>query len=149
MGTIAMSVLKCNIFDSKSLIQIEKNPIGFESGSIISVQMRHGLRTNTLGRPADQKKALIRSLVTEVLTHGRVKTNMVRAKYTRKYVDKMITLSKRGDLQARRLMESFVYNKALVKSILEEAPERYRDRQGGYCRVLAIKEQRRGDNART
>merc|ERR1719313_1795375 len=97
--------------------------------------MRHGIRTKRLGRPADQRKAIIRSLVTQVLTHGTIKTTATRARYIRKYVDKMITLSKKRDLNSRRKMEEHIYNKALVSSIMEEAPERYADRYGGYCRV--------------
>merc|ERR1712039_319297 len=109
--------------------------------------MRHGIRTKRLGRPADQRKALIRSLVTEVLTHGKIKTTMVRAKYIRKYVDKMIGLSKKGSLTARRQLEAFIYNKNLVKSIMQQAPDRYSDRQGGYCRVIRELGFRRGDSA--
>merc|ERR1719235_2419784 len=89
--------------------------------------MRHGVRTKRLGRPADQRKAIIRSLVTQVLTHGTIKTTATRARYIRKYVDKMITLSKKRDLNSRRKMEEHIYNKALVNSIMEEAPERYAD----------------------
>ena len=92
--------------------------------------MRHGVRTNRLGRPADQRKSLIRSLVTEVLTHGKINTTLVRAKYIRKYVDRMITLSKDGTLNARKEMERFIYNKTLVRSIMEEAPKRYASKVG-------------------
>merc|ERR1712048_111980 len=114
---------------------------------VIINAMRHGVRTNRLGRPADQRKAMIRSLVTDVLNHGRVKTTLVRAKYIRKYTDKMITLSKDGSLHARRQMEAFIYNKKLVKSIIEAAPTRYATRQGGYCRVTRVPELRRGDSS--
>merc|ERR1719198_1365007 len=110
--------------------------------------MRHGLRTKRLGRPADQRKALIRCLVTDVLVHGKIKTTQTRAKYIRKYVDKMITLSKKGSLHARRQMEAFIYNKKLVKAIIEEAPKRYGERNGGYCRVSMEIEARKGDAAK-
>merc|ERR1719159_292959 len=117
------------------------------SNGTMVMAMRHGLRKNRLGRPADQRKALIRSLVTEVLTHGKIKTTVVRAKYIRKYVDKMISLSKNGSLPSRRRMEAFIYNKALVDSIIENAPKRYADRSGGYCRVTRETEMRKGDAA--
>merc|ERR1719420_453201 len=68
--------------------------------------MRHGCRSNRLSRAADQRKALIRSLVTEVLTHGRIRTTVVRAKYLRKHVDKIISLSKIGSLHGRRQLEA-------------------------------------------
>merc|ERR1712113_770705 len=109
------------------------------------IAMRHGIRTKRLGRPADQRKALIRSLVTEVLTHGKIKTTSVRAKYIRKYVDRIITLSKIGSLHARRKIEGIIYQKKLVDSILNEAPRRYLDRQGGYSRVTLEIGVRRGD----
>merc|ERR1719159_478444 len=98
------------------------------SNGTMVMAMRHGLRKNRLGRPADQRKALIRSLVTNVLTHGKIKTTVVRAKYIRKYVDKMIGLSKKGSLTSRRQIEAFIYNKNLAKSIMQQAPDRYSDR---------------------
>merc|ERR1712193_208141 len=113
------------------LLKIEKEAIIISNKMIVN--MRHGIRTNRMGRPADQRKALIRSLTTDVLTHGKIKTTVLRAKYVRKYVDRMITLSKRGDLNARRQMEALIYNKNLVRTILEEAPKRFSDRNGGYC----------------
>merc|ERR1711985_32994 len=103
------------------LLKIEKEAIIISNKMIVN--MRHGVRTNRLGRPADQRKALIRSLATDVLTHGRVKTTVLRAKYVRKYVERMVTLAKRGDLHSRRQMEAFIYNKSLVQSVLEEAPK--------------------------
>ncbi|KAL4429016.1 hypothetical protein ABPG77_006055 [Micractinium sp. CCAP 211/92] len=108
--------------------------------------MRHGNRTARLGRPADQRKALIRSLVTEVLRHGKIQTTKTRAKAIRKYVDKMIGLAKDGSLHARRQALGFVYDDELVKSLFEQAPARYADRNGGYCRVKAEIQPRRGDN---
>merc|ERR1712224_234278 len=115
----------------------------------ILIRMRHGIRTNRLGRAADQRKALIRSLTTDVLTHGRITTTVLRAKYVRKYVDRIITLSKRGDLHARRQMEKVIYNKNLVRTIIAEAPGRFSTRNGGYCRVSLKIDRRKGDAAKT
>ena len=70
-----------------------------------------------------------------------------RAKAIRKYVDKMITLAKDGSLHAKRQAFGFVYDKSIVYSLFKEAPARYADRNGGYCRVIAQVERRRGDNA--
>ena len=68
-----------------------------------SIQMiSHGKRVAKLGKPADQRKALLRALTTEIIRHGRIKTTLVRARAVRPFVDKMISLSKRGDLHARR-----------------------------------------------
>lgn len=109
--------------------------------------MRHGKRVPRLGRPADQRKALLRALTTEVLRHGRITTTLPRAKAVRKYVDKMITLAKDGTLHARRQALGWVYDEDIVRSLFEEAPKRYGDRAGGYTRVKKEIQGRRGDNA--
>jgi large subunit ribosomal protein L17 len=98
--------------------------------------MRHRCKVKKLGLPADQRKALLRALTTEVIRHGRIKTTLIRAKAVRKSVDHMIELSKNGSLHARRQALGYIYDKKLVHSLFEAAPERYADRQGGYCRVL-------------
>lgn len=109
--------------------------------------MRHGNKLNRLGRPADQRKALLRALVTELLRHGQIRTTKVKAKVMRKWVDKMITLAKDGSLHARRQAMGFVYDKELVRNIFEAAPERYGERSGGYTRIKTEPLPRRGDAA--
>jgi large subunit ribosomal protein L17 len=109
--------------------------------------MRHANRLNRLGRPADQRKALVRSLVTEVLRHGRITTTKTKAKAIRKYVDKMIGLAKDGSLHARRQAAAFIYDEDIVASLFSEAPARYADRACGYCRVVTEPRLRRGDAA--
>lgn len=109
--------------------------------------MRHGRKVKKLGRPADQRKALLRGLVTELLRHGKIKTTKVRAKAMRRHVDKIITLAKKNTLHTRRQALAYVYDKELVKNIFKEVPERYGDREGGYCRVIPEIKRRRGDNA--
>ncbi|KAI8475958.1 MAG: plastid/chloroplast ribosomal protein L17 [Monoraphidium minutum] len=110
-----------------------------------ATMMRHGNRVKHLGRPADQRKALIRGLVTEVIRNGAIRTTKVKAKVIRKYVDKMITLAKDGSLHARRQALAFVYDKDLVASLFDAAAERYGDRNGGYTRIKADPKVRRGD----
>lgn len=109
--------------------------------------MRHRKGFNPLGKPADQRKALLRSLTTEVIRHGRIKTTLVRAKAVRKHVDHMIELGKRGDLHARRQALAWVYDKQLVHSLFEAAANRYGEQNGGYTRVLRTTA-RQGDNAK-
>jgi len=108
--------------------------------------MRHGRRVKKLGRPADQRRALLRSLTTELIRHGQITTTKTRAKAVRSEVDKMITLAKDGSLSARRQAISYLYDKKLVQSLFNDAPERYANRNGGYTRVLRTV-RRRGDNA--
>jgi len=115
------------------------------TSSLNMISHRKGFKK--LGKPADQRKALLRALTTETIRHGRIKTTLVRARAVRKHVDHMITLGKRGDLHARRQAMGWMYDKQLVHSLFEAAPERYGDRNGGYCRVLRTVA-RQGDNAK-
>jgi large subunit ribosomal protein L17 len=108
--------------------------------------MRHGCRVPKLGKPADQRKALLRSLTTEVLRHGRITTTKIRAKAVRSEVDRMITLAKSGTLADRRRALGYVYDQETVHNLFEEAPKRYADRKGGYTRILTTM-RRRGDNS--
>lgn len=108
--------------------------------------MRHGKRVPKLNKPADQRKALLRALTTELIRHGRIKTTHARARAVRKHADHMITLAKNGSLHARRQALGFIYDKQLVHALFEQAPERYGERNGGYTRVLRTMP-RGGDNA--
>jgi large subunit ribosomal protein L17 len=115
------------------------------TSSLNMISHRKGFKK--LGLPADQRKALLRSLTTETIRHGRIKTTLIRARAVRKHVDHMIQLGKRGDLHARRQALAWMYDKDLVHSLFEAAPDRYADREGGYCRVLRTVA-RQGDNAK-
>jgi len=106
----------------------------------------HGYKDKKLNRPADQRKALLRALTTELIRHGRIKSTLVKCKAVRKTADHMVTLAKDGSLHARRQALGYIYDKQLVHALFEAAPERYGDREGGYTRVLKDG-YRRGDNA--
>ncbi|HBP53663.1 MAG TPA: 50S ribosomal protein L17 [Synechococcus sp. UBA8638] len=108
--------------------------------------MRHQCRIPQLGRPADQRKALLRSLTTELIRSGRITTTKARAKALRQEADRMITLAKDGRLAARRQALGYMYDKDLVHKLFEKAAERYGDRNGGYTRITRTV-RRRGDNA--
>ncbi|GAA0160945.1 ribosomal protein [Lithospermum erythrorhizon] len=108
--------------------------------------MRHGRKVPKLNRPPDQRRALLRSLTTQLLKYGRIKTTRARASAMRKYVDKMITLAKDGSLHKRRQALGFIYEKQIVHALFAEVPERYGERDGGYTRIIRTLP-RRGDNA--
>lgn len=108
--------------------------------------MRHRCRVPKLGKPADQRRALLRSLATELIRHGRITTTKTRARAVRSEAEKMITLAKDGSLAARRQAMGYLYDKQLVHALFEDAQERYGARKGGYTRVLRTVP-RRGDNA--
>ncbi|MDR5639503.1 MULTISPECIES: 50S ribosomal protein L17 [unclassified Thermosynechococcus] len=108
--------------------------------------MRHQRRVPQLGLPADQRKALLRALTTELIRHGRITTTKARAKAVRAEAERMITLAKDGSLAARRRALGYLYDKQLVHALFAQAPERYGDRKGGYTRIIRSV-RRRGDNA--
>jgi len=108
--------------------------------------MRHRCRVPKLGKPADQRRALLRALTTELIRYGRITTTKVRAKAVRSEADRMITLAKDGSLVARRAAMGYIYDKQLVHALFEQATERYGSRNGGYTRILRTIS-RRGDNA--
>ncbi len=99
-----------------------------------------------LGKPADQRRALLRALTTELIRHGRITTTKVRAKAVRSEVERMITLAKDGSLAARRQAMGYIYDKQLVHALFEQAKERYGSRNGGYTRITRTIS-RRGDNS--
>ena len=108
--------------------------------------MRHTRRVPKLGKPTDQRRALLRSLTTELIRHGRITTTKTRAKAVQSEAERMISLAKDGSLAARRRALGYIYDKQLVHSLFEGAQERYGSRNGGYTRVLRTV-RRRGDNA--
>jgi len=99
-----------------------------------------------LGRPSDQRRAMLRSLVTNFLKYGKIQTTVTRAKETRSLAEKMITLAKRGDLHARRQVLSFVTEEEVVKNLFTDIAPKYAERNGGYTRMYKIGP-RRGDGA--
>lgn len=98
--------------------------------------MRHGMSGRKFNRHSSARKALLRNLTTAVLKHEQVTTTLPKAKEIRGMVDKMITLGKRGDLHARRQALAFVPEKKVVDKVFTDLAERYKDRPGGYTRVL-------------
>ncbi len=108
--------------------------------------MRHRCKVARLGLPADQRKALLRALTTQLLREGEIVTTKARARAVRTTADKIITLAKDGSVSARRKALAYVYDKDLVNDTFAKAKERYATRNGGYTRLLRTKS-RRGDNA--
>jgi len=99
-----------------------------------------------LGRSTDQRIAMFRSLTTNLLKYGKIETTVTRAKETRKFAERMITLGKRGDLHARRQALAFVTEESVVSDLFETIAPKYADRNGGYTRIMRVGP-RRGDAA--
>ena len=134
--------------------------------------MRHQCKKHSLGKAQDQRKALLRSLATELFTYGEIKTTMTRAKALKSYAENVITLAKKGDLSSRRLAGKFIYDKEIgnfinvetgeiveaksedkkvvaqtvLRKLFSQIGKKYQSRQGGYTRIYRLPP-RRGDAA--
>jgi len=108
--------------------------------------MPHQIAGRHLGRNTARRKALFKGLITQVLQHERIETTEAKAKAVRMEVDQMITLAKRGDLHARRLVLRTVNDKKVVEKLFDTLGPRYRERNGGYTRILRLGP-RKGDAA--
>ncbi len=108
--------------------------------------MRHRNKNRKLSRPTDQRIALLRSMVISLLQHGRIEVTVTRAKEARKMAEKIITLSKYGDIASRRKAFSLLRDRDLIKKIFTEFPVRFEGRAGGYTRIIRVGSNR-GDNA--
>ena len=102
--------------------------------------------TRKLNLPTDQRKALLRNLVTSFLETGRIETTLTRAKETQSLAEKMITLGKTNTLHSRRQALEFITKEDVVTKLFAEIAPKYADRNGGYTRILKTGP-RRGDAA--
>lgn len=109
--------------------------------------MRHLKAGRRLGVTTSHRKAMMRNMVTSLLEHGEITCTVARAKELRKPVEKMITLSKKGDLHSFRQAASFIHDKKVLHTLFNEYSERYTNRNGGYTRIIKIGKRRLGDNS--
>ena len=98
--------------------------------------MRHGLSGRKLNVTSSHRAAMFRNMATSLLKHEQITTTLPKAKELRPYVERLITLGKRGGLHARRQALSQIRDEAVVAKLFGEIAERYTARPGGYCRVL-------------
>lgn len=99
-----------------------------------------------LGKPTDQRMAMLRGLVADLLNYGQIKTTVTRAKEVQPLAEKMITLAKQNDLAAYRQALGFITKEDVAKKLFQELGPKYAGRNGGYTRVVRIGP-RRGDAA--
>ena len=104
--------------------------------------------TRKLGKPTDQRMAMLRQQVTDFLDKGRMETTLTRAKEIAPLAEKMITLGKAKDLASYRQALSFITREDVAKKVFDEIAPKYADRNGGYTRVTRTGV-RRGDAAET
>jgi len=108
--------------------------------------MRHGFKHRLLNRTSSHRKAMFSNMVVSLITHEQIKTTLPKAKELRRFADKMVTLGKNGSLHARRQAFAFLRDDAAVIKLFGTLADRYKERQGGYSRVLKAGF-RYGDNA--
>ena len=108
--------------------------------------MRHGKVHRKLNRTAEHRKAMFGNMCAALIKHEQITTTLPKAKELRPVVEKLITLGKRGDLHARRQAISKIRDVAMVKKLFEVLGPRYKERNGGYTRIMKAGF-RYGDNA--
>jgi large subunit ribosomal protein L17 len=100
--------------------------------------VRHARAGKKLGRDASHRKALYANLTGALIEHGRIRTTVTKAKAVKPIAEQMITLGRRGDLHARRQAVAFLRSKDVVHHLFAEIAPRFRDRPGGYTRIVKI-----------
>lgn len=109
--------------------------------------MRHKKKGKTLGRKAEHRKMMLRNLASSIVIYEKVKTTEAKAKAVKPVVERAITAAKKGDLHARRKLISLLPEENASKKLMEVLGERYKDRPGGYTRIVRLG-YRQGDGAK-
>ena len=91
-----------------------------------------------LGKPTDQRKAMLRAMVTYLLENGQIKTTVTRAREVAPMTEKMITLAKKNNLATYRQALAFITKEDVAKKLFDEIGPKYADRDGGYTRIVKI-----------
>lgn len=108
--------------------------------------MRHQKTTKKLDRNSAGRRALLRTQAISLFTYGKIATTEAKAKFLKPQCEKMITQALKGDLAARRLLLKKLDNEKAVKQLMEEVAPRFKDRKGGYTRIVRL-DRRAGDAA--
>jgi len=98
--------------------------------------MRHGISQRKLSRKSGHRKALFRNMSAALIKHEQILTTVPKAKELRPYIEKLVTLAKRGGLSNRRLAMSRLGDETQLKKLFDELADRYSDRDGGYTRII-------------
>lgn len=108
--------------------------------------MRHRKKGRKLNRTASHRRATLRNMASSLFRHGQIETTTAKAKELRPYAERLITLARRGDLQARRLAAARIRERDVLGILFDELGPRFKDRPGGYTRILKVGT-RKGDAA--
>ena len=100
--------------------------------------MRHNVKKFTLGRVYAQRKALMRSLADSLVLHGSIRTTKAKAKALRTVIEPLVTRARKGGVFNERMIARTLYKKEAVKKIMKEIGPKYKDRDGGYTRIINV-----------
>ena len=100
--------------------------------------MRHRKPLKKLSRSPAHRRAMIRNLLTSLITHEAIETTQTRCKVLKREVDKLITLGKKGSVHARRIAATRLFGKEVVAKLFDEIAPRYEGRHGGYSRIMLL-----------
>src|ERR1043166_6913052 len=100
--------------------------------------MRHHNAKRKFGRVKKERNALLRSLALNLIVRGKIKTTEPKAKELRPFIEKLVTSAKKGDLATRRLIISRLSNRSREGALLFKMGEKYKDKKGGYTRILKL-----------
>tara|TARA_Y100000591_G_C21798767_1_gene680894 strand:+ start:151 stop:588 length:438 start_codon:yes stop_codon:yes gene_type:complete len=110
--------------------------------------MRHNIKNKKLNRTSSHRKSLLMNLSNSLIKHEQITTTLIKAKELRPFVEKILTMGKKADLMSRRRVVSALQDKKMTKKIFDILAPRYKDRNGGYTRIIKLGN-RFGDNAPT
>ena len=110
--------------------------------------MKHNIKHRKLNRTSSHRKALLMNLSNALIKHEQITTTLPKAKELRPFIEKVVTLGKKGDLSARKKTMSILQDEKMTKKIFDKLAERYSERNGGYTRIIKLGN-RYGDNAST
>ncbi len=110
--------------------------------------MRHGNHKYKLGVKPQHRKALVQNLSVELISHGKIRTTETKAKALKPFIEKLVTLAKVDTIANRRLAFTKLGNKDAVKQLFEAVAPKFKQRPGGYTRLLKLSEARLGDGAK-
>ena len=108
--------------------------------------MKHNIKNKKLNKTSSHRKAMFMNLSNALIKHEQITTTLPKAKELKRFVEKIITLGKNGDLLSRRKAISTLQDQAMVKKIFDILAKRFKDRAGGYTRIIKLGN-RFGDNA--
>lgn len=110
--------------------------------------MRHQMKKFNIGSSPSHRKSLVKNLIADLFTHGKIKTTHAKCKAIKPYAEKLITLAKEDTVANRRIAFRKLSNKATVNKLFTEIGPKFNERPGGYTRIVKMAEGRVGDNAK-